>query len=435
MVREGNMVASQQEHRPEESYLRVESETGPLEGVVLHTPGPETENMTPENAERALYSDILNLAVGAREYAQLRGVLQKVARTWEVKALLADILHEERVRRDLVERICAAEDARVVLPELLDSEPVVLARKLLEGVVMPKNTLSRFLSPERYALRPLHNFFFTRDAAMILGRQALVGKMASRVRGRESVIQEAIFTHHPDLKGETVNPQLLAEHSAEIAIEGGDVLVARKDVLLIGIGSRTTPEGVDFILDRWRRNPGPRKHILVQELPRHPESFIHLDMVFTFLDRDLCMIYEPVILQPNRFRTVHIEVDNGRTSIREEQNLLTALSGLGMEMEYLCCGGQDDTWIQEREQWHSGANFFAFGPGRVLGYARNVYTIDGLIRKGFEVIRGSDVLRDRADLDRPGRVMVAIDGSELSRGGGGCRCMTLPVRRSAMEER
>ncbi len=117
---------------------------------------------------------------------------------------------------------------------------------------------------------------------------------------------------------------------------------------------------MDFILNHFK-NTEERKHIIVQELPHEPESFIHLDMVFTFLDKDACMVYEPVILKPNRYQTVHISIEKGKvTSIQNKENLLLALKELGMDLKPIYCGGESDAWTQQREQWHSGANFFSF---------------------------------------------------------------------------
>jgi len=173
--------------------------------------------------------------------------------------------------------------------------------------------------------------------------------------------------------------------------------------------------------------------VIVQELPESPESFIHLDMVFAIIDRDLYMIYEPVILSKHDFQTVRISIENGAVKlIREEKNLLHALSNLGLEGAYVVCGGEKDTWSQEREQWHSGTNFLALGPGQIIGYSRNMYTLEELSKKGFAIIQAKDMLKDRVRPDDHHKYVITIDSSELPRGGGGCRCMTMPVRRKSI---
>jgi arginine deiminase len=278
---------------------------------------------------------------------------------------------------------------------------------------------------------PLHNFFFMRDSAVCLSNKVLISKMASVVRERESIIMDSIFRHHPGFGVETLNPVNWPQNS-DMTIEGGDVIVAREDVLLVGTGTRTTSQGIDFLLS-WYKKEKLSKHILVQELPAKPESFIHLDMVFTLLDHDKCMVYEPVILKPNRLQTVHIIVEQGKVvSIFNEENLVVALNKLGFGLEPVICGGTADPWTQQREQWHSGANFFAIAPGKVIGYARNTYTLDELSKHGFEIIKAKSIIKCHTNIADYKKCVIAIEGSELARGGGGARCMTMPVRRKSV---
>ncbi len=406
----------------------IRSEIGELESVIIHTPGAEVENMTPENAERALYSDILNLNIGLSEYSQLHGVLSKVTQTFEVRDLLQQVLELPEAREELVCNICRNENTDNIHDRLFDLSPLALSTVLIEGVLMEKDNLTKFLNKGRYELIPLHNFFFMRDSAVCLSHKVLISKMASVVRERESIIMESVFKHHPQFGIETINPAHWPQ-VAGVTIEGGDVIVAREDVLLVGTGSRTTSQGIDFLLD-WYKQEQLSKHILVQELPLKPESFIHLDMVFTLLDHDKCMVYEPVILKPNKLQTVHIIVEYGKViSIFNEDNLLVALNKLGFELEPVICGGTADPWTQQREQWHSGANFFAVAPGKVIGYARNTYTLDELSKHGFEVIKAKSIIKGNTSISDFKRCVIAIEGSELARGGGGARCMTMPVKR------
>lgn len=418
--------------------VNVQSEIGKLNGVILHTPGEEVENMTPENAERALYSDIINLSIAREEYKQISGVLSKITKTYQVKELLCHILQDDAVKTEVINRIeriepCIGEKSPSgsLKEQLLECPAEDLSRLLIEGVEMTKDNLTKFLSKDWYALRPMHNFFFTRDASMSVYNEVLIGRMANSIRDRESVIMQSIFDFTPEFKTKTLTIPTEGESAPrQRHIEGGDVLIARDDILLIGNGARTSTQAIDMLIYEFmNRRSEKAQHIIVQQLPLAPESFIHLDMVFTLLDRNKCMVFAPLILNPGNYQTVHIKIQHGKLqSIRSEKNLLSALKKLGMDLEPVLCGGTDD-WNQEREQWHSGANFFAVGPGQVLGYARNTHTMEAMNNAGFEILKANDVLTDKVRLADYQKYVITIEGSELPRGGGGARCMTMPVNR------
>lgn len=410
--------------------INVSSEIGRLDAVLLHPPGAEVENMTPRNVQRALYSDILNLSIAREEYRQLQGVLSKVADVYIMDDLLAKVLDNPESRTGLLQRICVSEDATDYYGLLLDMPSRTLAKVLIEGLPARIDTLTAFLKNEYYALYPLYNFYFTRDAAVTIGGSALVCRMANKVRMRESYIMDAIYRSSGVFDCKVVDANDFQPQNSPIMMEGGDIIVAREDILLLGNGCRTSSQGIDFMIERFRREHDKgRYHVIVQQLPSEPESFIHLDMVFTFLDRDKCMIFEPLILGDNQYQTVHITISDGKVSkITSAPDILTVLRRLGMNLEPVVCGGPDE-WDQEREQWHSGANCFAFAPGKVITYARNIHTLEELDRAGFSVVSADDVISGKVHVDGDGQYAVTVAGSELPRGGGGARCMTMPLSR------
>ena len=414
--------------------IDVQSEIGKLNAVLLHRPGAEVENMTPMNVQRALYSDILNLSIAQKEYEQLSGVLSKVSKVYEVQGLLEKVLDQPAARVELLQRICRTEDVMSYFDELVSMPSKELSRVLIEGLPARINTLTSYFRNEYYALYPLYNFYFTRDAAVTVGNQALICHMANKVRQRESYIMDAIYRNSGAFECKVIDANLT--ENSQIIMEGGDILIAREDILIIGNGVRTTPQGIDFMIERLRNScPRGRYNVIVQQLPSEPESFIHLDMVFTLLDKDKCMVFKPLITQANQYQTVHIIIEDGVvTSIKPVSSILSALKKLGMDLKPVVCGGSDE-WDQEREQWHSGANFFAFAPGKVISYARNIHTLDELSKNGFEVVKAEDFISGKADAQVMGEgpCVVTIDGSELPRGGGGARCMTMPLSRAGVD--
>lgn len=412
--------------------ISIHSEIDPLDTVLVHTPGPEIENMTPATASDALYDDILGLERALHEHEQLTGVLSRVARVLELRDLLTDVFAEERVRREAVLAMCRLYDCGELVDSLVALPPADLAARLIEGTPMAKDTLSKFLSPHRYALPPLPNAFFTRDATMCVHDRVIIGSMAKKARTAESLLVRTVFRHHPELAGEGFYFDGTVQSGPDVTIEGGDLLVLREDLVAIGYSERTSAAGIDELVRRMAEH-GRLSEAIVVELPK-ARATIHLDMTFTMIDRDLCVVFPPLVTGPAKCRAIRMSCEGGRiASIREYPGLLPALADVGLDLEPVRCGGGDPL-RQEREQWTSGANFLTLAPGRIIGYGHNSATLDELAAKDFEIATAEDVIGGLADLAADGRMAITMDGIELARGGGGCRCMTMPVRRSEMKQ-
>ncbi len=407
-------------------FIEVNSEIGHLEGVILHTPGEEIEQMVPDNIHEALYSDLLNVDIASREYSDFEGVLSKWTKTYKVRDLLVKVLEQKEDKMELLNKVLQAENKLFLYAELMEKTPEELADILIGGYPYVEGSHPEQFRSKRYVLNPLYNLFFTRDASSAVYDKVLIHAMSTSVRDRESYVMDAIFRHVFGV--ETINPKAVPGTTTE----GGDVLIAREDVLFVGNGCRTNKAGIDFLI-KYFATRKERQHIIIQQLPDKPDSFIHLDMVFTMLAQDRCMIYEPLIRNVyGNFGVTHVEIDNGQIRYHHMDDFLEAVKHVGFDMQPVLCGG-DDLWHQQREQWHSGANFFALGEGKVLGYARNRYTLDALDKAGFEVLKAVDVCSGKVNMQNYDRFVVAFDAAELPRGGGGARCMTMPIKRRKVE--
>jgi len=404
--------------------LSVHSEIGRLRSVVCHAPGPELSVVTPANRQDYLFDDILDLRIARREHSRFTDILARFATVYEVTDLLVEVLRIPEARRYLVEQSGEAIEARAS-----DAEPEVIARLFIEGEEVRGGRLTELVNESGYALPPLPNLFFTRDAAAVIGERVLIASMKHEVRWSEEILAWTLFRAHPALEGRGLLFDGAHERRLNVRLEGGDVHVLRRDLLALGMSERTSAAGIDVLTEELFRTSDVTD-VLVVLLPAH-RTAIHLDMIFTMLDREMCCVYPPYFLGPTRLPVLHVR--RGVDGVRQADNLFAALQELGLPLSPIPCGGARRT-VQEREQWASGCNFVAVGPGQVVAYDRNEHTLESLEKEGgFRSVEGADFVSGDVRLGSDERFAITFEGSELVRGGGGPRCMTLPLQRDPVE--
>lgn len=416
------------------SKISVTSEIGVLEKVILHSPGYEIEQMTPKSAEQVLYNDIIPLPVIAEDHQELRQILGMVTSTYEVKDLFIDILKNNAVKSAFIKAVCALfPEVKYRRDEFELWTADECATAIIEGVRQKKNTLTSFLSDTIFDLPPLPNLYFMRDSAIVVGNKVVTGSMATRVRMMEALIMKFIYNYHVEFKANGFLFDGMAEGiDTNVTIEGGDLLVLREDCLAIGVSERTTPQSIDKITSAIAKDIHEPFTIFAVVLPKE-RATIHLDMVFTMADKDACVVHRPYVLERPGLPVVKISIQpDGKKTYEEVDNLLDGLRSVGMDLKPVICGGNNPLY-QEREQWLSGTNFFAFAPGKIIGYDCNSKTLEELSKAGFEILHARDVLSGKKKIDDYSRVVIGIDGAELARGGGGVRCMTMPAKRKSVD--
>ncbi|MBX6365454.1 MAG: hypothetical protein IRZ00_16410 [Gemmatimonadetes bacterium] len=407
------------------SRVRVTSEVGPLRAVISHTPGPELLAVTPSTRDDFLYDDIIDLEQARREHHRFRALLSRFAEVYEAMDLLEEIADLPEVRPFLIEKVTEVAQSEPLARELLEMPAPELVRTFVEGRAVVQGPLQKLLNVESYELPPLPNLFFTRDAAMVVGEGVIIGSMKFTVRWTEEILMKTLFTYHPLLQNRGLIYDGSEERRAGYTLEGGDVHVLRPDLVLMGLSERSSPGAFDVIAERLVKEVGITD-ILVVVLPTD-RAMIHLDMIFTMVDRDHCVIYPPSFIGPTRNPVLHYH--SGRKGMREMPNLFAGLREVGLPLTPVFCGGSRRT-IQEREQWSSGCNFVAVRPGVILGYSRNEHTYRELEREaGYRIIDGVAFLTGDEEIDEGEKVAITFEGSELVRGGGGARCMTMPILR------
>lgn len=423
--------------------LHVTSEIGKLSSVLVHLPGREIDRMVPAMMEELLFDDILFGSRAREEHRRFQQVLGYVAdEVLEVQDLLTEVLDVPAQRAEIVEDLGESlgwgPDMDYRLRDLTAEQ---LASALVAGIERPAADVA--IAPsELYWLPPIPNYFFQRDPLVVLGDRAIRGSMATAARLREPLLSGYVIRYHPRFAGGGGERFWFQEFSTDYGrpssyarmrptLEGGDILVLREDLLVMGYSERTKKTTIERLAETLRQKGSPVRRIFVVALPP-ARSFMHLDTVFTMISNDECLLYAPMIL-PDGAEEADVyrcDLTSRPAAWTSENDLLSALRSEGLDLKPVRCGGTDPI-AERREQWTDGANAFALAPGVVLIYDRNERTAEELARTGYEVVDEADLLLGRTELDlrRSRKYAVRLAAHELSRARGGPRCMAMPLVR------
>lgn len=403
--------------------IHVYSEIGPLKSVMLKRPGRELENLTPEYLERLLFDDIPFLPAVQKEHDQFAETLKKQGvEVLYLEKLTAEALDDALVLEQFIDELLTESKADIngaydrLKEFLLTFDTDSMVEHVMSGI--RKNELEREkkshlqeLMEDHYPfyLDPMPNLYFTRDPAAAIGSGLTINKMKEPARRRESLFMRYIINHHPRFKGHEIPVWL--DRDFKFNIEGGDELVLNEETVAIGVSERTTAQAIERLVRNLFQRQSRIRRVLAVEIPKS-RAFMHLDTVFTMVDRDQFTIH-PAIQGPEGDMRIFV-LERGKTAddihTTEEHNLLEVLKRtLGLsDVNLIFCGGGDEI-ASAREQWNDGSNTLAIAPGVVVTYDRNYISNECLREQGIKVIE--------------------IPSGELSRGRGGPRCMSMPLYR------
>ncbi|PGN53557.1 arginine deiminase [Bacillus thuringiensis] len=403
--------------------IHVTSEIGELQTVLLKRPGKEVENLTPDYLQQLLFDDIPYLPIIQKEHDYFAQTLRnRGVEVLYLEKLAAEALVDKKLREEFVDRILKEGQADVnvahqTLKEyLLSFSNEELIQKIMGGV--RKNEIETSKKIHLYELMedhypfyldPMPNLYFTRDPAASVGDGLTINKMREPARRRESLFMEYIIKYHPRFAKHNV--PIWLDRDYKFPIEGGDELILNEETIAIGVSARTSAKAIERLAKNLFSRQNKIKKVLAIEIPKC-RAFMHLDTVFTMVDYDKFTIH-PAIQGPKGNMNIYIlekGSDEETLKITHRTSLMEALKEvLGLsELVLIPCGG-GDVIASAREQWNDGSNTLAIAPGVVVTYDRN-YVSNTLLREhGIEVIE--------------------VLSSELSRGRGGPRCMSMPIVR------
>ena len=403
-----------------ESFLSVNSEIGKLKAIMLHKPGAELEKLTPDYLQQLLFDDIPYLKKMKSEHDAFADVFRgNGVEVYYVEDLLTDVLTDSDIRCRFINEMltgCVIGSSKLQ-EELREYMLTQDAHRIMEIAItgMEKKdlpelnreyTLVDYVNSE-YPLyiNPLPNLYFMRDPSSVIGNGLCINSMRTDARRREPVLIKYIFDNHPLLKkGE---PPLWYDYTHPANIEGGDILVLSKSTIAIGCSERTSPAAIETVSRNLFAGRAELQQVLAIQIPS-VRAFMHLDTVFTMVDHDKFTIYPGIQDKVNIYKITRGK--NTHIDITPQDNLVDSLkTSLKLDSIDLIQSGGGDVISAAREQWNDSTNTLAIAPGIVITYDRNEASNRTLREHGIRVIE--------------------IDGSELGRGRGGPRCMSMPLIR------